>query len=152
MDSVALSPRVWALSQGPSVSVPCPGPPPTRGTCPSQATSLPSPPCSGNLKPQNSCPNSTSVLPLLVQAPSTGLAWVGHDAGGHTSRFKHGHLCNRVKCLASPTPSGTGLLCAHGLQANGSCLVLHTDMPVLRGILLLASFTEGALTKKCLSQ
>lgn len=64
--------------------------------------------------------------------------------------------CNRAKCLASLIPSRSNLLCSHGLHVNSFCLVLHMDMSIIRGIMLVAWVLQkkkkNPLIRKCLSQ
>ena len=58
---------------------------------------------------------------------------------GHVEEPAEGNCnYNRVKCLASLTPSCSSLLCSHVPFPNSFCLVLHTVTIVITGILLVA--------------
>ena len=92
----------------------------------------------------NSSPKKIPVQKKALEAGIVGLCLIRAD--GNLPSF------NRVKCLASLTPPCLSLLCSHGLQVNSFWLVLHIDMLIIRGILLVAwVLQKQPLTRKYLS-
>lgn len=70
------------------------------------------------------------------------------ESDSHSSHCPHGMICLSLPISAYSlfatewnarylTSSWSSIQCSHGLQANSFCWVLHIDMLIIRGILLL---------------